>query len=151
MLKFWSVINCIFVHWTKKLTLVAQWRDDAGRHALVDATLLQIRVDVSRFCFVRRQIDVSYFKRVVVMWYPKIPYLSIQNHLIHQIWLAYLHSSEPGTTDTQWRHKSKISEKLGRSGWRNMLWPYLKIWEWEWIFGRAVKAISSLGVRSPWE
>ena len=26
---------------------------------------------------------------------------------------------------------------------------YLKIWEWEWIFGRAVKAISSLGVRSP--
>ena len=29
-----------------------------------------------------------------------------------------------------------------------MLWPYLKIWEW--IFGRAVKAISSLGVRSPW-
>ena len=33
---------------------------------------------------------------------------------------------------------------------QNMLWPYLKIWEWEWIFGRAVKNISSLGVRSPW-
>ena len=30
-----------------------------------------------------------------------------------------------------------------------MLWQYLKIWEWEWIFRRAVKAISSLGVRSP--
>ena len=30
-----------------------------------------------------------------------------------------------------------------------MLPPYLKIWEWEWIFGRAVKAISFLGVRSP--
>ena len=30
-----------------------------------------------------------------------------------------------------------------------MLWPYLKVWEWEWIFGHAVKAISSLGVRSP--
>ena len=27
---------------------------------------------------------------------------------------------------------------------------YLKIWEWEWIFGRAVKAISSPDVRSPW-
>ena len=27
---------------------------------------------------------------------------------------------------------------------------YLKIWEWEWIFGHAVKAFSSLGVRSPW-
>ena len=54
------------------------------------------------------------------------------------------------TTDTQWRHKSKISEKLGQCGRQNMLWPYLKIWEWEWIFGRAVKAISCLGVSSPW-
>ena len=53
------------------------------------------------------------------------------------------------TTDTQWRHKSKTSEKLGRCGRQNMLPPYLKIWEWEWIFGRAVKAVSSLGVRSP--
>ena len=53
--------------------------------------------------------------------------------------------------DTQWRHKSKISEKLGLSGRQNLLRPYLKIWEWEWIFGRAVKAFSSLGVRSPWE
>ena len=30
-----------------------------------------------------------------------------------------------------------------------MLRPYLKIWDWDWIFGYAVKAISSLGVRSP--
>ena len=52
---------------------------------------------------------------------------------------------------TPCRHKSKISEKLGRYGWQNMLRPYLKIWEWEWIFGRAVKTISSLGVRSPWQ
>ena len=37
----------------------------------------------------------------------------------------------PQTTDTQWRHKSKISEKLGRSGRQNMLWQYLKIWEWD--------------------
>ena len=29
-----------------------------------------------------------------------------------------------------------------------MLRPYL--WDWDWIFGRAVKTISSLGVRSPW-
>ena len=54
------------------------------------------------------------------------------------------------TTDTQWRHKSKISEKLGRCGRQNMLRPYLNIWEWEWIFGRAVKATFSPGVRSPW-
>ena len=30
-----------------------------------------------------------------------------------------------------------------------MLQPYLKIWDWDLIFGRAVKVISSLGVRSP--
>ena len=33
-------------------------------------------------------------------------------------------------------------------GKQNMLWSYLKIWEWELIFGCAVKAISSPGVRS---
>ena len=55
----------------------------------------------------------------------------------------------PRTTDTQWRLKSKISEKLGQCGRQNMLPPYLKIWDWDWIFGRAVKAIFSLGVRSP--
>ena len=55
----------------------------------------------------------------------------------------------PRTTDTQWRHKSKKSEILGGCGRQNMLWPYLKIWEWELILGRAVKAISSPGVRSP--
>ena len=54
------------------------------------------------------------------------------------------------TTDTQWRHKCKISENLGRCGRQNMLRPYIKIWDWDWIFGSAVKAISSLGVRSPW-
>jgi hypothetical protein len=53
------------------------------------------------------------------------------------------------TTDTQWRHKSKKSENLGRCGRQNILWPYLKVWEWEWIFGRAVKAIFLLGVRIP--
>ena len=31
-----------------------------------------------------------------------------------------------------------------------MLRPNQKIWDWDLIFGRAVKAISSLGVRSPW-
>ena len=56
----------------------------------------------------------------------------------------------PRTTDTQIRHKSKISEKLGQCGRQNMLRPYLKILEWEWIFGRAVKDISSLGIRSQW-
>ena len=64
--------------------------------------------------------------------------------------LLSTHMCYTRTTDTQWRHKSKISENLGWCGRHNMLRPYLKIWEWEWIFGRAVKAISSLGVHSPW-
>ena len=67
-----------------------------------------------------------------------------------QIFAKFFYALWSRTTDTQWRHKSKTSEKLGRCGRQNMLPPYLKIWEWEWIFGRAVKAISSLGVRSPW-
>ena len=33
----------------------------------------------------------------------------------------------------------------------NMLLPYLYIWDWDLIFGRAVKAISSPGVRTPWQ
>ena len=31
-----------------------------------------------------------------------------------------------------------------------MLRPYLKIWDWDWIFSRAVRVISSLCIRSPW-
>ena len=61
--------------------------------------------------------------------------------------IAILH---PWTTDIQWRHKSKKSENCGRYGRQNMLRLYLKILEWEWIFGRAVRAISSPGVRSPY-
>ena len=32
---------------------------------------------------------------------------------------------------------------------QNMRWLYLRIWDWDLIFGRAVKVISSPGVRSP--
>ena len=35
-----------------------------------------------------------------------------------------------------------------RCGRQNMLRPYIKNWEWEWIFGRAVKTISSPGEHS---
>ena len=31
-----------------------------------------------------------------------------------------------------------------------MLQPYITIWDWDWIFGHAGKAIFSLGIRSPW-
>ena len=44
---------------------------------------------------------------------------------------------------------------MGRCDRQNILRPYLKIWDWDLIFGRAVKAISSPGVefltfRRPW-
>ena len=44
----------------------------------------------------------------------------------------------PNEGTNQWYLK-----KMGQCGRQNMLRPYLKIWEWEWIFGHAVKAISS--------
>ena len=36
------------------------------------------------------------------------------------------------------------------SGRQSMLRPYRKIWDWDLIFGRAMKAIFSLGVCCPW-
>jgi hypothetical protein len=89
------------------------------------------------------------FCNLVSLWLYYILWLQISRCALYSLKQSAA-LSQPRTTDTQWRHKSKISEKLGRSGRQNMLRPYLKIWEWEWIFGRAVKAFSSLGVRSPW-
>ena len=78
---------------------------------------------------------------------------SLWCHIINEqmkiFWIFVLNAWYSRTTDTQWQHKSKISENLGRCGRQNMLPPYLKIWDWDWVFGRAVKTISSLGVRSP--
>ena len=99
-------------------------------------------------------------ERFIAIWYWKkmcnVDFSSSLNIFIDflQKWSLFLIwqpccSLLPRTTDTQWRHKSKISENLGWCGRQNMLRPYLNIWDWDWIFGRAVKAISSLGVRSP--
>jgi hypothetical protein len=71
--------------------------------------------------------------------------IQINNEKKRLVWLT-----DTRTTDTQWRHKSQKSENLGRFGRQNMLGPYLKIWDWDLIFGRTVKAVSSLGVRSLW-
>ena len=43
----------------------------------------------------------------------------------HKGLFSFSTKEEPRTTDTQWRYKSKISEKLGRCGRKNMLRPYL--------------------------
>ena len=51
---------------------------------------------------------------------------------------------------TQWRHKSKKFENLGRCGRQNILWPYLKFGECELIFSCAVKAIYLTGVCIDW-
>ena len=42
-------------------------------------------------------------------------------------------ATEARTTDTWWRHKSEKSESLGQCGRQNMLQPYLKLMEWQWI------------------
>ena len=63
-----------------------------------------------------------------------------------KFWLIFMHWHRLRTT---WRHKSsKKPENLGRCDRKNMLQPYLKIWEWKLIFEQAVKAISTPGVCS---
>ena len=44
MLKFWSVINCIFVHWTKKLTLVKLKKIKAKLYLLLNFSDLHYRI-----------------------------------------------------------------------------------------------------------
>ena len=88
---------------------------------------------------------------VEILFEGAILFLILIDHQFSEIvWKSAKLEHYARTTDTQWSHKSNISEKLGRCGRQNMLRPYLKIWNWDWIFGCAVKAISSLGVRSPW-
>ena len=65
-------------------------------------------------------------------------WMSIPSHWASHLWVHGL-----------WRHNSKKSENLGRCGRQNIFQPSLKTREGDWIFGCAVKAISSLGVRSP--
>ena len=69
--------------------------------------------------------------------------LSISDHFTCHIVLC-------GCTDYGYPifHKSKKFEILGQCRRQNMLLPYLNTREWELIFGRAVKGISSPSVRS---
>ena len=69
--------------------------------------------------------------------------------LIKQLLAASIHHIHGLRTPNKGINQRYLKNlKLGRCGRQNMLRPYLKLWDW--IFGRAVKAISSLGVRSPW-
>ena len=80
------------------------------------------------------------------VWKTALPWSEFQPELSRKNFVRNSDWYETQTTDIQWRHKSKISEELGLCGKQNMLWPYLKIWEWEWVFGRSMKDISTLGV-----
>jgi hypothetical protein len=66
-----------------------------------------------------------------------------------------LQVSNARTTDTQWRHKSKKSEILGRCGRQNMLRPYLKNWGGIWIsavqWRRFSHRVSVVRVRMHWK
>ena len=68
-----------------------------------------------------------------------------------ELHFCFINSFIQPSRDTHGRHVSKKSEILGLCGRQNMLRLYLKIWDRDFIFGRAVKVISSLDVRSPWE
>ena len=65
-------------------------------------------------------------------------------------WLAQCASALPRTTDTQWKHKIKEIWKFGPM-WQAQHASALpkSFGSWELIYGRAVKTISSSGVRSP--
>ena len=101
-----------------------------------------------------RVVDPKLYHSAETMW--KLPHFLLSKKLFPERrylecrWNQLMIRSRPRTMDTQWRNKSKISEKFGRCGRQNMLWPYLKFLDWDWTFGCAVKTISSLGVRSSW-
>ena len=90
---------------------------------------------------------------LLVLWLERLTWnFNLEETLVYLLTIINinLHVWYHGLRTPNKRHKSKIPEKVGRCGRQNMLRPYLKIWDWDWIFGRAaVKAISSLGVRSP--
>ena len=69
-------------------------------------------------------------------------------HSSHSCWQLILKSLIPRTTENKWRHKLKNLKNVGPYGRHNMLGPYLKILEWELIFGCAVKMISSPSIHS---
>ena len=100
------------------------------------------------FTLITSMSHIKNFKKISREWWKIYKKDGVQD------WAAPSSSSSPKlwpwTTDTQWRHNLKKSESLGQWGRQNLLRPYLKIWEWELIFSRAVKAISSSGVHGPW-
>ena len=55
-----------------------------------------------------------------------------------------LRTSNEGTNQRIMKIWADMEDKI------YLLWLYIKIWEWELIFARAVNAISSLGVHSPY-
>ena len=69
-------------------------------------------------------------------------------------YLLQLYLLWPLALCTDYRHPNEGMNQRYLKNWANvadsMLRPYLKIWDWDWVFGHAVKTISSLGVRSPW-
>ena len=84
-----------------------------------------------------RKVETCHYLSVKVLGTPFVSY----TNYITRAGNRTPTSSNARTTDTQWRHKSKKSENFGRCSRQNMLRPYLKLCDWDLIFGRAVKAI----------
>ena len=103
---------------------------------------------------------IPYFVGLFVLQRPamlsvmiKIEVLRVLAYLFYNLWRYHADTIQgilprTRTTDTLWT--SKLFEKLGRCGRQNMLRPYLQNLGLWLNFSRALKAISSLGVGSPW-
>ena len=64
--------------------------------------------------------------------------------LIAQTSAHGLRTPNEGINQRYLKNWADVADKIG------MFRPYLKIWDCDWIFGRGVKAIFSLGVGSRW-
>ena len=64
--------------------------------------------------------------KIETIWYPSgVPAPNSTTEFCHSTICTFDLTTDYGL----WRHKSKISEKLGQCGRQNMLRPYLTIWD----------------------
>ena len=68
MLKFWCVINCIFVHWTKKLTLVVKLSANIGSFICALDNFSLLEPNVSEVHVIQGLSVISYYLKGLKSW-----------------------------------------------------------------------------------
>ena len=84
---------------------------------------------------------------IYTAWRSKIPVVCYADPSCHGAFKFKPSSADPDILIQGLRTPNEGINQRYLKNWADA--AYLKIWEWAWIYGRAVKAISSLGVRSP--